>query len=373
MTARSFSAIGLMSGTSMDGIDVAHVFTDGDVQVQAGPGLFVPYDDGFRDRLRGVLGRNPDAHALAEAAAELTRRHAQAVEAFLAREGMAPDRVDVVGFHGQTTWHAPAEGQTRQIGDGQALADRLGIPVVCDFRSDDVAAGGEGAPLVPLYHAALASEVAERPLAVVNIGGVANLTYIGIAHEPEAALLAGDTGPGNALLDDWMLRHIGTAVDAGGAAAAAGRVSAAQLAGWMVHPFFQKPLPRSLDRNAFAALQPQGVSLEDGAATLTAFTAASIAATLPLLPAPPQRWLVCGGGRHNPVLMAMLAERLQAPVEPVEAVGWDGDLLEAQAFAYLAVRSLRGLPLTLPGTTGVRAAMTGGRHFAPSQPARRSA
>lgn len=372
MTSHSVSAIGLMSGTSMDGIDVAHIFSDGEARVQAGPSLTVPYTDATRARVRAVLGPAADPATLAAVEAELTDLHAEAVDRFLARTGMSAARIDVVGFHGQTVWHAPAQGVTRQIGDGQRLADRLGIPVVCDFRSDDVAAGGEGAPLVPLYHAALAAAVPERPLAVVNIGGVANLTYIGIAAEPEQALLAGDTGPGNALLDDWMLAHGGVAQDEGGAAAAAGTVAAAQLAGWLVHPFFQKRLPRSLDRNAFAAMVPRGLSREDGAATLTAFTAASIAATLPQLPAAPARWLVCGGGRHNPTLMAMLAQRLGTKVEPVEAVGWDGDALEAQAFAYLAIRSLHGLPLTLPGTTGVREPLTGGRHFTPAEGARRA-
>ncbi len=280
---------------------------------------------------------------------------------------MASGAVAVLGFHGHTILHQPEAGRTRQIGDGALLAAETGIDVVCDFRARDVAGGGQGAPLAPLYHAALAAELA-KPLAVLNLGGVANLTWIGAgADESEGAVRAFDTGPGNALIDDWAARHSGRPLDLDGALARAGRTDEAALASLLEDPYFARPPPKSLDRDAFDPGPVAGLSPADGAATLTAFSAAAVARALDHLPVPPRRWLVTGGGRHNPALMAALAERLEAPVAPVEAVGWDGDALEAQAFAYLALRSLEGLALSLPGTTGVARPMPGGVvHRAPA-------
>jgi anhydro-N-acetylmuramic acid kinase len=346
------TALGLMSGTSLDGIDLAIVETDGSDRVAAGPSATVPYEPGFRERLRRVLG---GAGAVAAVEAELTHLHAAAAEAFLVRHpGLA---VDLVGFHGHTILHRPAEHRTWQLGDAQLLAQRLGIDVVSDFRSADVAAGGEGAPLAPLYHAALAASL-PKPLAVLNLGGVANLTWLGGGE-----ILAFDTGPGNALIDDWVRRRTGAAVDLDGRLALAGRPQPEPIAGFLARPYFARRPPKSLDRDEFGAVLPEALSTEDGAATLTEITAAAVAASRAHLPAPPREWLVCGGGRHNPALLAALARRLEARVRRVEAVGWDGDALEAQAFAYLAVRSLVGLPLSLPTTTGVRRATTGGRLF----------
>jgi anhydro-N-acetylmuramic acid kinase len=264
---------------------------------------------------------------------------------------------DVIGFHGQTILHAPARGLTWQIGDAALLARRARTQVVHDFRSADVAAGGEGAPLVPLFHAALAASL-PKPLLIVNIGGVANITFLGADGE----ILACDTGPGNGPLDDLLLRHTGRPFDEDGALAARGLVRQDHLALLMSHPYFSRPAPKSLDRLAFSALIEQatsGLSAADGAATLAAFTVAAIAAAP--LPEPPQRILVCGGGRKNLHLMERLRKAVAMPVDPVEAVGWDGDALEAQCFGFLAVRSLRGLPLSLPSTTGVPAPMPGGR------------
>ena len=347
-------ALGLMSGTSLDGIDAALIRSDGRRQVETGPSLTVPYDPDFRARLRGVLGGRG---AIEEVARELTLRHAQAVRDLLTNAGLAADEIAVIGFHGHTVLHEPQAGRTWQIGDGALLASETGIDVVDDFRRNDMAAGGQGAPFAPLYHAARAAGL-DKPLAVLNLGGVGNVTWLGADGDED--VLAFDTGPGNALIDDWAERHTGTARDQDGALARTGTVDAAALTALMAHPYFELPPPKSLDRDAFDPQPVAGLSAAGGAATLTAFTAASVAAALTHLPAPPRRWLVTGGGRHNPALMAALAEQLAVPVDPVEAVGWDGDALEAQAFAYLALRSLAGLPLSLPGTTGVKRPVTGG-------------
>jgi anhydro-N-acetylmuramic acid kinase len=348
--------VGLMSGTSMDGIDAALVRTDGRERAEPVAFLTIPYDDAFRARLRACLG---GGGPVAEVEAELTRRHAGAVRRLLADAGVAADAVDLIGFHGHTILHAPEQRRTWQIGDGALLARETGIAVVDDFRGADVRAGGQGAPLVPLFHRALASGL-EGPVAVLNVGGVANVTWIG----RDGAVVAGDTGPGNALIDDWVLAHAGRRYDADGDLARTGAIDAVALTELLDHPYFDRPLPKSLDRDAFDPAPVRHLSAADGAATLTAFTAFAVERVLPHLPEAPARWLVCGGGRRNRTLMAMLADRLRAPVAPVEDLGWDGDALEAQAFAYLAVRSRLGLPLSLPGTTGVPEPLTGGRFHA---------
>ena len=349
-------ALGLMSGTSLDGIDAALIETDGVDVVRRGGWLTIPYDDGLRADLRNCLGGSGDIERVTGA---ITRAHGDAVAALLAREGVDRGAVRMIGFHGHTIVHRPEEGLTWQIGDGALLAELTGIDVVCDFRRNDVAAGGQGAPLAPLYHAALA-EGLERPLAVLNLGGVGNLTWLG----DKDRVMAFDTGPGNALLDDWMRRHLDTAYDADGALAAGGAPDLALLEQLLGDAYFAQEPPKSLDRDSFAAaaaaLYGADLAVADGAATLTAFTVRAVARAVDHLPTPPKRWLVSGGGRHNSTMMASLAEVLAVAVEPVETVGWDGDALEAQAFAYLAVRSLRDLPLTLPGTTGAPRPITGG-------------
>jgi anhydro-N-acetylmuramic acid kinase len=354
---RTYRAIGLMSGTSLDGIDAALIETDGERVSRFGTALTLPYDAALRERLRRLLGgRNP----VKSAEHDMTLAHAAAVRRLLEMAKLSPGDIDLVGFHGQTIVHRPQERFTWQIGDGALLAAELGIDVVCDFRTADVTAGGEGAPLVPVFHAALAADLA-KPVAVLNIGGVANVTYIG-ANGPDD-LLAFDTGPGNALIDDWMLKRAGQPHDTNGAAAARGRADDAIIANFLKHPFFARKPPKSLDRDAFDPAPVERLSTEDGAATLTAFTARAAALASRHFAMPVTRWIVAGGGRHNATLMKMLAEATGVAVGNVDALGWDGDALEAQAFAFLAVRSLRGLPLSLPGTTGVTQPMRGGKHF----------
>jgi anhydro-N-acetylmuramic acid kinase len=345
-------AIGLMSGTSGDGIDAALLKTDGARIIATGPGTGEAYDPAFRARLKSAYGQWDPPAGLER---ELTERHAALVLRLIAQVGKSPREIGVVGFHGQTILHEPERHRTRQIGDGALLAKLTGIRVVNDFRSADMSAGGEGAPLAPVFHRALAADLA-KPVAMLNIGGVSNVTWIGEGD----ALIAFDTGPGNALIDDWAMRHTGEPVDRDGALAKSGRVDEAAVARFLTNPYFARPAPKSLDRDAFKRFSLDGMSAGDGAATLTAITAASVAAGIERLPEPPARWLVCGGGRHNPVLMAALRARLGSSVEPVEAIGWDGDLIEAQAFAFMAVRALRTLPISFPGTTGVAQPTTGG-------------
>lgn len=368
MTDKRFRALGLMSGTSMDGIDAALIETDGERVFAPGPARTDPYDDAFRGRLRAALGATRDDPDLAR---ELTERHAESVHRLLGDASLAASDVDVVGFHGHTVRHEPARGVTRQIGDGAFLARLVGIPVVADFRSRDVAEGGEGAPLAPLYHAARAADL-EKPIAILNLGGVANVTWIGIgagsgAGIGDGALLAFDTGPGNALLDDFARQAIGRAMDEDGRLARAGRPDRVLLDAWLADDYFRKSPPKSLDRNHFArALAAARThSPADGAATLARFTAEAVGLARAYFPAPARRWLVAGGGRHNGHLMGQLADVLGGTVDAVEVVGWRGDALEAEAFAFLAVRSLRALPLSLPSTTGVRAPCTGGTRYLP--------
>lgn len=358
------TAIGLMSGTSLDGVDVALIETDGERIGRFGPTAYRAYTGAERDMLRRALAdaapmtdRDARPGAVADAEHLVTRAHAEAIVNFLEANGLSRSDIDVVGFHGQTVLHRPEQKLTVQIGDGKALARTLGIPVVFDLRAADVAAGGQGAPLVPVYHRALVNMLnSDGPTVVVNIGGVANITYI-----DGDTLIACDTGPGNALLDDFMLRRTGEAVDRDGRAAATGRIDEEWISRALSRPFFTLPPPKSLDRNDFAALTIEGMSVQDGAATLTALTADSIAAIAKMLPKLPSRWIVVGGGASNPILIAMLGKRL-APAALVRGadLGWSGDAVEAQAFAYMAVRSLKSLPLTFPGTTGVPAALTGG-------------
>lgn len=361
--SESCLAVGLMSGTSMDGIDAALIRTDGVSVFEPVTQLDRPYDPEFRAKLRGVIGTAGPHDAIA---AELTVRHVEIVRELLAAAGVPSKSVSVVGFHGHTVFHDPANGRTVQIGDGYMLARETGIDVVGDFRSADMAAGGQGAPFAPLFHVARAPM--DRPICFLNIGGVANLTWIGDGARAErkdvfAHIRAFDTGPGGALIDDWVHRQTGEAYDTDGRLAATGRVDDAILATLLGNEYFRAPPPKSLDRDAFDLSPVEGLSLEDGAATLTAFTAESVSRAVSHLPSRPVRWLVTGGGRKNPTLMDRLAKSLDADVMPTEAAGIDGDAMEAQAFAYLAVRSLRGLPLSGPTTTGVSQPTTGGQVF----------
>jgi len=351
-------AVGVISGTSMDGIDVAALEGDGETVERVGPGGTYPYPAPVAARLREVVA-DPALAAgpLADLERDVTDAHVAAVQRFLDEYAIARETVDLVGLHGQTVLHRPQQRYTRQLCDGARAAAQLEIDVVCDFRSADVAAGGEGAPLVPLYHAAIAAEV-DKPLMVLNWGGVGNVTYLGRQGE----IVAFDTGPANALLDDFVRRRRGLSHDENGALAAQGRVHADLVAAWMRDGYFVRPAPKSLDRNHFHALVAgaEALSDADGAATLAAFTVEATAAALAQVPEPPRRWLVCGGGRRNATLMEALGRRLGVAVDAIETIGQDGDLVEAACFAHLALRARRGLPLSLPSTTGVPAPTPGG-------------
>lgn len=359
-----FRSIGLMSGTSMDGVDIALIDTDGEKFVAFGPTGFSPYSDEDRALLRAALAeaagledRDARPGAVRRAEAMVTERHAGAVERFLADNGLKASEIDLVGFHGQTVLHRPKQRLTIQIGDGASLARRLGIATAYDFRTADVLAGGEGAPIVPVFHRALVEASGmPGPLALLNIGGVANVTYVDDGCDP----IACDTGPGNALLDDLMLARTGQPMDRHGHTAARGRVDEVALAALLDDAYFDLPPPKSLDRNAFSARAVGHLALEDAAATLTAFTAASVDRLLAHLPRPPKSLIVCGGGARNPILVRELVSRLPCKVTTADICGWSADAMEAQAFAYLAARSVLGLPFTFPTTTGAPKALSGG-------------
>lgn len=366
-----------MCGTSRDGVDAALVETDGRQRIRFGARLVLPFDAVARERWEGAVrlarreGRSADARLKTDEE-DLIAWHASAIKELLARAGLSIGDIDVVGFHGLTLLHRPHEGWSWQWGDPAMLARCLGLPVVGAFRDDDLAAGGEGAPLVPAFHRALLAnrldeEHRSAPVAVLNLGGVANITWIDLRHPPQAGgLVAFDTGPGNGLIDEWMIRHAGEPFDRDGCMARRGRVRGDLLDRLLDHPFFNRVPPKSLDRHDLSIEALAGVDVEDGAATLTAFTAAAVARGLDLLPARPHRLWVAGGGRRNPALMSALCERLFLPVAPVEELGLDGDALEAQAFGWLAVRALDRRPVTWPATTGVSRPMPAGRLFLPA-------
>jgi anhydro-N-acetylmuramic acid kinase len=306
-----------MSGTSLDGIDVALLRTDGEDVVARGPAATYPYRPDQQAVLHDALTeaksletRDARPGILAEAERALTEWHAEAVLQFLDANGLTNSEIDVIGFHGQTVIHRPERRLTVQLGLGPTLARRTGIPVVYDMRAADVAAGGQGAPLVPVYHRALAAAVTERPVAFVNIGGVANMTWIGQGD----GLIAFDTGPGNALLNDWCERHTDIPYDRDGQLARRGKSNPHVLGQLLQNTFFATSAPKSLDRNTFDATVVDGLSPADGAATLTRFTAEAIAASVKLVPEPPRLYIICGGGRLNPTLIQDLRDLLQAPV-----------------------------------------------------------
>ena len=359
------TVIGLMSGTSIDGVDAALLVTDGIEVFARGRPCHIPYRGEFRARLRAgvdlaaAVGKKITDEAFEALEKELTDWHARAVQKTLQENEKRTSDIDLIGFHGQTLFHAPERQFTWQLGDGAMLAGMTGIDVVGDFRTNDIKHGGEGAPLLPVYHQTLFRERAEKdPVAVLNIGGVSNLTWLGGDN-----ILAFDCGPGNALMDDFIHVREGRAFDQGGALAAAGKPNKTILKTWIKHPYFSTAPPKSLDRNAFQVNELAKLSTEDGLATLAAFTIAAIAKSANYFERPPKTWFVTGGGRHNKTLMVGLRKKLGADVLPIEDAGFDGDLLEAEGFGYLAVRSVRGLPLSLPTTTGVDKPRSGGILF----------
>ena len=349
------NVIGLMSGTSMDGVDAAYLKTNGINIIETGMAITLPYGESFRNELseivsKGVYSKNVES--------QITNIHADAVKHLIKKNGDARGSVDLIGFSGHTIYHIPNEKKTFQIGDGAMLADLTGIDVVSDFRSNDMINGGQGAPIAPVYHQVLANNL-KKPVVILNIGGVANITYIG----DDDQLISFDTGPGNALIDDFIFFRLGYRQDTGGKLALSGKPDKKILESLMDNEYFSLNIPKSLDRNQFSFTTTNELSDADGAATLTAFTAESIARSKNFLPKIPFLWLVTGGGRYNEAILLELRSRLGENVKTVEEVGWKGDAIEAQAFAYLAVRSVLGLPLSFPSTTGVNSPVSGGKLF----------
>ena len=360
MQSRLWKAIGLMSGTSMDGVDAALIETDGCSIFNPGTHLTMPYDSTFRDELQSLVNGDYRKSNLIEE--QLTLKHADAVNKLLNDLSFSPDQIDLIGFHGHTIIHKPEEKFTWQIGDGQLLAKTTGIDVINDFRSTDVKAGGQGAPLVPIFHHLLTKDM-ELPIIILNIGGVANITWV---DEDIDNLIGFDTGPGNALIDDWVSSHGNFTYDADGKIALSGNVNKSKLKELMSHPFFDFPAPKSLDRDAFRSFVNEaleGETLQNGAALLTAFTVSAIIKGIESLPKPSGTCIVVGGGRHNNAIMSQLDNKLSKKVLSGDLVGWTGDAIEAQAFGFLGVRSKKGLPISFPGTTGVPFPMSGGKYY----------
>ncbi|WBU58929.1 anhydro-N-acetylmuramic acid kinase [Paracoccus albus] len=361
--------IGLMTGTVLDGnIDIAMIRTDGETIQEFGPWELAPYPEGLSDLLRDTLAAaqewkftGPEPEIFREAETALTEAQSEAVNRFIAQHGFVAGDIAAIGFHGQTVLHAAPQpgrrGNTRQLGLGALMAKITGIDVAYDFRSADVQAGGQGAPLAPVYHKAMLDKIgAGTDTAILNLGGVGNISYF-----DGQQMVAFDTGPANAPVNDWIRAHTGAAMDEGGRIAASGTVDETLLAKLLEHPYLSAPFPKSLDRFDFPASMADGLSLEDGAATLTAFTAGTVGKALDLLGGVPKRLIVCGGGRRNPHMMHQLSRRTGAEVLLAEDVGLRGDAVEAECFAFLAMRTLRGLPISFPMTTGAPAPMTGGK------------
>lgn len=366
--------LGFMTGTSLDACDMAILETDGETIAAFGPAGERKLTDAVRDialeATRAALQwqrGTPEPEIFKTAAAAVAREHFEAAEGFLAQHQLTWSDIDLMGMHGQTVLHERPHkdrlGRTVQLGDAQWLADAAGVPVAHDFRTADVAAGGEGAPLAPIYHLARARTSGMKPpLAILNVGGVANVTF----WTETGDIAAFDTGPGNGMIDLLVQARGAGRYDAGGRYASVGKVDEGVLRGLMGHPYFKAPPPKSLDRHDFSLEPLEALELEDAAATLVAFTAEAVKAGFALMGGTPTELVVCGGGRHNPELMKAFRERLAVPVSAAEDHGWRGDSIEAEAFAYLAARTARGLAISFPKTTGVPKPMTGGTIARPS-------
>jgi anhydro-N-acetylmuramic acid kinase len=357
--------LGFMSGTSLDGVDAAVIQTDGEIVSAFGPAETLPYGPAERAVLESAVENalrasycDTDRSLFQEAEEVILETHVRLAHKLMQLTGT----VDLVGFHGQTVLHRPERKLTVQIGNPAGLARTLGLPVIADMRARDIREGGQGAPLVPIYHAALADRVnLPRPLAFLNLGGVSNVTWIG----EDGELLAFDVGPGNGLIDQLVASHGRGAFDVDGRLALAGRTHENIVRAMMRNPFFARTGPKSLDRYDFSINPVRILSVEDGAATLAAFSAQAVAASLQLLPTPPKVWILCGGGRHNRALCEQLELRV-GPCVLADTLGLRGDAIEAEAIAYLAARSSRGLPITFPGTTGISVPTTGGLRYEPA-------
>ena len=366
-------SIGLMSGTSMDGIDVALIKSDGENIIERGPSLEIEYDvatrraieQGLVDALSISDNREARPGNLKSLESLITAQHADAVDTFLSVNNISATEIDVIGFHGQTVLHRPQNKLTVQLGDGAMLAKKANISVVYDMRAADMVANGQGAPLVPVYHQVLASllpaEFEDKwPVAFVNIGGISNITFV----PRNGDLVAFDTGPGNALIDQWVQSVAGVPFDQGGKIASEGGIDLVMLDRYLSAQYFSKTLPKSLDRNDFQPPSPEEIELADGARTLARLTAEAIFFASDLLPCKPELWIICGGGRKNEMMMSDLGELAKqsgSTVISAEQAGFDGGAMEAEAFAYLAIRSLKNLPLTFPDTTGCEAPTAGGK------------
>lgn len=367
--SKVYTVLGLMSGTSLDGIDMAIIYTDGRTIHDLDVFGTVPFTVEDRQDLQMITEKagqwNFDGPApnIFGAGEELVDRvHVQAIEAFLQREGIPNLNIDLIGYHGQTILHDATRGKTLQLGDGQRLANQFGAPCVYDFRSEDVLKGGQGAPLAPIYHKALVNwSQLDGVTAVLNLGGVGNISIIEGDN-----LLASDTGPANGPLDSFLAER-GVGLDDRGSVSQSGLVDFGTVDQWLSRPFFKRRWPRSADRHDFDVWDDlKDQSIEDGAATLCAFTAHSVVRTLADMDARPERLIVCGGGRHNRTIMTLLGLETGVPVYPSERFGWDSDAIEAQAFGYLAARVVEGLPNSFPTTTGVSEPVIGGRVVYPA-------
>ncbi len=355
----------------MDGIDVALIRSDGHFFVERGPNIFLAYEKDTRQRIREGLetasrlkDRTISPDILADLECELTELHGRAVGEFLDNNNINTGEIDLIGFHGQTVLHRPQYALTIQLGDGQKLADQTGIEVIYDFRANDMLNNGQGAPLVPVYHGALANNIpAElidgKAMVFVNIGGISNITHV----DSDGCLTAFDSGPGNGLIDQWVLFKAGLDYDDGGKIAAGGKVIEEICRRYLSHPYFELPIPKSLDRKDFEPLLDDDVSLADGARSLARLTASTIVHSIDQLPSMPAVIVVCGGGALNKVIMSDLqsmAIQIGTKVITAEQAGLSAGAMEAEAFAYLAIRAKLGEPLTYPKTTGCSKPVTGG-------------
>jgi anhydro-N-acetylmuramic acid kinase len=343
-----------MSGTSGDGVDAALLDTDGENKIGFVGGLTLPYEDELRWRLLEASQHDVPLVEVLRIEKLISEHHVQAVRQLLSQNPKLAKKVEIVGFHGHTVRHVASEKLTKQIGNPWLLARELGLPIVTDFRRCDMAGGGQGAPLVGMFHRALFSKE-PRPTLVLNIGGVANVTWLGANEE----IIAGDTGPGCGLIDEWAQTMADLPHDRDGHLALAGQVDMDTVEAALDSPFFGMPLPKSADRFDFDHVDVSALGVEDGAATLCAVTAEAVFRAVKRLPAMPKRTWVTGGGVHHPVLMRMLGDRL-GEIQNVTKFGLNPDTLEAECFAWLAVRHMRGLPLTLPETTGGEKPLSGG-------------
>ena len=370
------TAIGLNSGAALDGVSAALLRTNGEDVIEVGSSRFFPYDRDMKIALRraekAALEHRDGAADIGKASKDVTDFHVVAVDEFLNAAGLKRTAIDIVGFHGHTIFHRPkrtpeSAGRTWQIGDGRVLAEETKIDVVNGFRDADISAGGEGGPIASIYFAALAKSLEpDGAVGVIDLGRISSVTYVPKTDSP-LDILAFDAGPGAALIDEWVALKTGEPMDFDGELARSGKVHSDILRMMLLNPYVRRKPPKALEKSDFKIEAVLNLSVADGAATLTALTAACIRASLPHLPAAPNDWIIVGGARRNLALTDAIGMALDADIHTAESLGWRGDDLDAQAVAYLAVRSLRKLPLTYPRTTRTpRPTLGGTYHRAPA-------